>query len=177
MIPIFYFFPVIISLILIYPRIHYFLILWILFTILLTKLLIRIEFFKNIMIDHFFAFVLIIVLFIPVSRIGSNTIDAKLEIIRSIRKFETSRKLGSVLELGGRWSTYLKTVEKRYSPILDASESWYKKNIDTIIVTNRLKKNIRGKRLLRIVENPENYGFRMVKLKGGTYLLVNKKND
>ncbi len=170
-------FPVVLSMFLIYPRIHYFLLFWTMLILMLTIFLFGYKIRRPKLFDHVFTIVLITGLLIFPMTITSGSYDNNLSIIRSLREFEKSRQMGSVLELEMGWSTYLKTVKKPPLRILNASESWYKRNIDTIIVSMRLKNNIEGKPLMNILKVPGKYGFRKHFLKNNFYLLLNIKND
>jgi len=167
------FLPILIALILIYPREHYLL----LFTVLLVvsfsyiiSLLPKLKM-NRMPIFQFSASVILITLYIvyppKVVKFDNDIVKNNITVLRNI---EQNYTIGKFLDMDGGMHIYLSTIDTSTSDVSKSSE-WYIKNIDTIFVSKLLINNA-GDGLNKILTLPNLFGFNKIPISKEYYLLA-----
>lgn len=163
--------PVIISILLVYPREHYLLMLNVL---LFSLVIVNIAYAKKpfkfsldvhisiVLLCAFFAFSF----FLQFKEKSKYTYDA----VVFMRELEREVAFSRVLEVDGGWCVYLDTCSEVYTE-LNKELSWYLGNIDTVVVSLRFLNNVKGRALAPLIKYPDKYGYYIVDVGPGIYLL------
>lgn len=161
--------PIVLGVLLIYPRLHYLLVMLILLVIF-TALFFKKRSLSNKRIAISLTSLLLILFILPPNRVLPNKdVENQLAMLGEIEK---ELSLGDVLGADGGLCVYLNTCQSSIGVDKEVTTDWIKENIDTIFITNGLLETSEDKEIQFIIQKPELYGFTERQINEDLYLLI-----